>query len=49
MANLLWKTSSGTKSLLPMPFKTEAEFEEMMYKTPEIFGYECLIAVEEDY
>jgi len=36
MANLLWKTTSGTKSLLSTPFKTEAEFEEMIFKTPEI-------------
>lgn len=36
MTNLFWKTSSGTKSLLPTPFKTEAEFEEMIFKTPEI-------------
>ena len=36
MANLFWKTKDGTKSLLATPFKTEEEFEKLIFKTPEI-------------
>jgi len=36
MANLFWKTKDGTKSLLATPFKTEDEFERLIFKTPEI-------------
>lgn len=36
MANLFWKTKEGTKSLLSTPFKTEEEFEKLIFKTPEI-------------
>jgi hypothetical protein len=36
MANLFWKTKHVTKSLLATPFKTEEEFEKIIYETPEI-------------
>ena len=36
MANLFWKTKQETKSLLSTPFKTEEEFEKIIYNTPEI-------------
>lgn len=36
MANLFWKTKDGTKSLLSTPFKTEDEFERLIFNTPEI-------------
>ena len=36
MANLFWKTKQKTKSLLSTPFKTEEEFEKIIYNTPEI-------------
>ena len=36
MANLFWKTKQATKSLLATPFKTEEEFEKIIYETPEI-------------
>ena len=36
MANLFWKTKQTTKSLLATPFKTEEEFEKIIYETPEI-------------
>jgi len=36
MANLFWKTKDGTKSLLATPFKTEDEFERLIFRTPEI-------------
>ena len=36
MANLFWKTTQGTASLLATPFKTEEEFEKLVFKTPEI-------------
>ena len=36
MANLFWKTKERTKSLLSTPFKTEDEFERLIFKTPEI-------------
>jgi len=36
MANLFWKTKEGTKSLLSTPFKTENEFEQIIFETPEI-------------
>lgn len=36
MANLFWKTKQGTRSLLSTPFKTEEEFEKIIYNTPEI-------------
>jgi len=36
MANLFWKTKEGTKSLLSTPFKSEDEFESLIFKTPEI-------------
>lgn len=36
MANLFWKTSQGTKSLLAIPFKTEDEFEKTVFETPEL-------------
>jgi len=36
MANLFWKTKHETKSLLSTPFKTEEEFEKIIYNTPEI-------------
>lgn len=38
MANLIWKTSTGTKNLLPIPFKTEEEFEKTVFNTSEILG-----------
>ena len=37
MANLFWKTKQKTKSLLVTPFKTEEEFEKIVYETREIF------------
>ena len=36
MANLFWKTKEGTKSLLATPFKTEEEFEKIIFNTREI-------------
>ena len=36
MANLFWKTKQGTKVLLATPFKTEDEFEKLIFETPEI-------------
>jgi hypothetical protein len=36
MANLFWKTGKKTKILLATPFKTEEEFEKIIYETPEI-------------
>lgn len=36
MANLFWKTKSGTKSLLATPFKTEEEFEKIVFETSEL-------------
>ena len=36
MANLFWKTSKETKSLLTRPFNTEDEFEKEIFNTPEI-------------
>lgn len=36
MANLFWKTSDSTKSLLATPFKTEEEFEKTIFETQEI-------------
>ncbi|MFZ5903634.1 MAG: hypothetical protein ACOYZ8_08815 [Chloroflexota bacterium] len=36
MANLFWKTNSGTKSLLATPFKTEEEFERTVFETSEL-------------
>ena len=36
MANLFWKTKQATKSLLATPFKTEEEFEKIIFETPEI-------------
>ena len=36
MANLFWKTKEETKNLLAKPFKTEEEFERMVFETPEI-------------
>ena len=36
MGNLLWKTEEGTKRLLATSFKTEEEFEKLVFNTPEI-------------
>ena len=36
MANLFWKKSKLTKSLLETPFKTEEEFERAVFATPEL-------------
>jgi len=36
MANLFWKTPSGTRSLASTPFKTEEEFEKTVFHTSEI-------------
>lgn len=36
MANLFWKTNKTTTSLLATPFKTEEEFENTVFETPEI-------------
>ena len=36
MANLFWKTKHDTTSLLAIPFKTEDEFEKIIFETPEI-------------
>ncbi|NLL57349.1 MAG: hypothetical protein GX244_02435 [Firmicutes bacterium] len=36
MENLFWKTKDTTKGLLATPFNSEAEFEEMIFNTPEI-------------
>ena len=36
MPNLIWTTPSGTKSLLPTPFKSEDEFERTVFKTSEV-------------
>ena len=36
MANLFWKTKTGTKALLATPFKTEEEFEKTVFETSEL-------------
>ncbi len=36
MANLFWKTKKDTKSLLSKPFKSEEEFERIVFNTQEI-------------
>ena len=36
MANLFWKTQNFTKSLLATPFRTEEEFEKIVFETQEI-------------
>lgn len=36
MANLFWKNREGTKNLLSTPFKTEEEFERIIYENQEI-------------
>lgn len=36
MANLFWKTKSGTKSLLATPFKSEEEFEKTVFDTSDL-------------
>lgn len=36
MANLFWKTKQNTKSLLATPFRTEEEFERIIFETQEI-------------
>jgi len=36
MANLLWKTKETTRILSPKLFKTEEEFEKIVFDTPEI-------------
>lgn len=36
MANLFWKTKQSTKSLIATPFKSEEEFEKIIFETPEI-------------
>lgn len=36
MANLFWKTKNDTKSLLATPFKTEEEFERIVFETSEL-------------
>jgi hypothetical protein len=36
MANLFWKTPHGVKAILATPFKTEEEFERMVFGTSEL-------------
>src|SRR5438270_3531187 len=36
MENLFWKTKVGIKSLLATPFKTEGEFERIIFETSEL-------------
>lgn len=36
MANLFWKTQKGTKALLDTPFRSEDEFERMVFSTAEL-------------
>ncbi|MFH1258458.1 MAG: hypothetical protein ABII74_01355 [Elusimicrobiota bacterium] len=36
MANLFLKSKKVTKSLLSTPFRTEEEFEKIVFETPEI-------------
>ena len=36
MANLFWKSRSGTKALLDTPFRTEEEFETTVFTTAEL-------------
>src|SRR5437588_735307 len=36
MENLFWKTKAGIKSLLATPFKTEEEFERIIFETSEL-------------
>src|SRR3990172_7179280 len=38
MANLFWKTKTHVRSLLSTPFKTEEEFERLIYDNPVILG-----------
>jgi RecB family endonuclease NucS len=37
LANLLWKTPRGTKSLLVTPFATEEDFEKTVFAAQDIF------------
>ena len=37
MANLFWKKKRITHNLLATPFKTEEEFERIVFDTPELF------------
>lgn len=43
MANLFWKTSNKVISLLESPFKSEEEFEKMVFETSEILEEITLI------
>ena len=43
VTNLFWKTKNKTKNLLKTPFKTEEEFEKMVFGTKELFQDICLI------
>jgi len=36
MANLFWKNKQSTKRLVENPFKSEEEFEKIVFETPEI-------------
>jgi hypothetical protein len=36
MANLFWKSKETTTRLVETPFRTEEEFERLIFATPEI-------------
>jgi len=36
MANLFWKSKEATTRLVETPFRTEEEFERLIFATPEI-------------
>jgi len=38
MQNLYWKTDSKTRNLLRMPFKTEADFENYVFRNQDLLG-----------
>lgn len=38
MLNLYWKTNDQTRNLIPMPFKSENEFESYVFQNQELLG-----------
>src|SRR5450759_651808 len=38
MLNLYWKSNDQSRNLLPKPFKTEADFENYVFKNRELLG-----------
>ena len=38
MLNLYWKSNGQSRNLLPKPFKTEADFENYVFKNQDLLG-----------